>query len=306
MRIPILLAISAVIASIAVLVPTAGARPQAPQADIVDTAVGAGQFTTLASLLQAAGLVDTLKGAGPFTVLAPTDAAFAKVPQATIDALGANPELLKAVLLYHVVAGKVPSSAVVNLPAAKTVNGSDVAISVKSGSVFVNDAKVVVADVEASNGVIHVVDTVLLPPAAPTKNIVGTAVGAGSFKTLASLLKKAGLVATLKGAGPFTVFAPTDAAFAKVPKKTLAALGNNPALLKRVLLYHVVKGSVPASAVATLDGKSVRTVAGPKVSVTLSSGAVLLNGSTKVVAANVLATNGVIHVINKVLLPPAK
>jgi transforming growth factor-beta-induced protein len=301
-----LILITAAVAAVAVLAPAASARPAAGEADIVTTAVNAGQFTTLASLLQAAGLVETLKAGGPFTVLAPTDAAFAKVPKATLDALAADPAKLKAVLLYHVISGSVPSSEVVKLTSAKTLNGANVAIKVQDGSVIVNNARVVGPDVMASNGIIHVIDTVLLPPAAAAKpqNIVKTAVAAGQFKTLASLLQKAGLVKTLQG-GSWTVFAPTDAAFARVPKATLASLGKNPALLKKVLLFHVVKGVVPASKVVTLNGKSAATVAGVPVKIKVSGGNVFLNGSTRVTKTDVKASNGVIHIINKVLIPKA-
>ena len=133
--------------------------------DIVDTAVAAGSFKTLAAALQAAGLVDTLKSKGPFTVFAPTDDAFAKLPAGTVETLlkPENKEKLKAILLYHVVAGDVTSGQVVKLTSAKTVNGQDVKISVVDGTVMINDAKVVKADIAASNGVIHVIDTVLLP-----------------------------------------------------------------------------------------------------------------------------------------------
>ena len=295
---------TSLVAVLAVLAPAAVAKPAAAEADIVSTAVSAGQFSTLASLLQATGLVDTLKTGGPFTVFAPTDAAFAKVPKATLDALAADPAKLKAVLLYHVVQGSVPASEVVKLTSAKTLNGASVSIKVQDGSVLVNGAKVVTPDVMASNGVIHVIDTVLLPPAAPAQNIVKTAIAAGQFKTLASLLQKAGLVKTLQS-GRWTVFAPTDAAFAKVPKATLAQLGKDPALLKKVLLYHVVKGAVPASKVVTLSGKSVATVAGSPVKVRVSGGKVFLNGSSRVTTTDVSASNGVIHVINKVLIPSA-
>ena len=303
MRKWILVLATLVVAAVAVLAPAVSARSGAGESDLVTTAVNAGQFTTLASLLQAAGLVDTLKTGGPYTVLAPTDAAFAKVPKATLDALAADPAKLKAVLLYHVVSGSVPSSEVVKLTSAKTLNGANVAIKVQNGAVLINDAKVVTPDVMASNGVIHVIDTVLLPSAAAAQqNIVKTAVAAGQFKTLASLLTKAGLVKTLES-GKWTVFAPTDAAFAKVPKATLAKLGNNPALLKKVLLYHVVKGAVPASKVVTLNGKSVVTAAGVPVKITVSGGSVFLNGSTRVTKTDVKASNGLIHVINKVLIP---
>jgi uncharacterized surface protein with fasciclin (FAS1) repeats len=142
-------------------------------------------------------------------------------------------------------------------------------------------------------------------PQAPKQNIVKTAVAAGQFKTLASLLTSAGLVMTLEGKGPYTVFAPTDAAFAKVPKATLAKLGKDKALLKSVLLYHVVSGKVPASTVVTLNGKTAKTVNGAPVKISVKGGKVYLNGSTQVTKTDIMASNGTIHVINKVLLPPA-
>ncbi len=133
--------------------------------DIVDTAVAAGQFTTLAAALQAADLVDTLKGDGPFTVFAPTDAAFAKLPEGTVESLlrPENRDQLVAILTYHVVAGKVTAADVVKLDDAKTVNGQDVRITVADSAVQVNDANVIKTDIEASNGVIHVIDTVIIP-----------------------------------------------------------------------------------------------------------------------------------------------
>jgi uncharacterized surface protein with fasciclin (FAS1) repeats len=138
---------------------------RAQNKDIVDTAVGAGNFKTLAAALQAAGLVETLKGDGPFTVFAPTDEAFAKLPAGTVENLlkPENREKLKAVLTYHVVPGKVTAAQVTKLKSAKTVQGSDVRISASAGKVKVDDATVVKADVMASNGVIHVIDTVILP-----------------------------------------------------------------------------------------------------------------------------------------------
>jgi uncharacterized surface protein with fasciclin (FAS1) repeats len=133
--------------------------------DIVDTAIAAGSFHTLAAALQAAGLVETLKGKGPFTVFAPTDEAFSKLPSGTVETLlkPENKEKLKAILLYHVVSGKVTAAQVGKMSSAKSVNGQELKIMADSGAVMVNDAKVVTADVMASNGVIHVIDTVLLP-----------------------------------------------------------------------------------------------------------------------------------------------
>jgi uncharacterized surface protein with fasciclin (FAS1) repeats len=143
---------------------SAPAAPPMPR-DIVETAVAAGSFKTLATALQTAGLVETLSGKGPFTVFAPTDEAFAKLPAGTVEALLKDKAKLTAILTYHVVAGNVPSSEVVKLTSAKTVNGQDVKIKVMDGKVMVNNAHVVTADVKASNGVIHVIDTVILPPA---------------------------------------------------------------------------------------------------------------------------------------------
>jgi len=153
----------AAVAAVAVASPSSAA-PRA-KTDIVGTATAAGDFTTLTKLLKSAGLVATLRQAGPYTVFAPTDAAFAKVPKATLNALMMDKAKLKAVLLYHVVAGKVTAKDVVKLSSAKTANGQSVKIRVAGGNVFVNGAKVTTADVPATNGVIHVVNRVLIPPA---------------------------------------------------------------------------------------------------------------------------------------------
>lgn len=154
----------AAVAAMGVVMGAAGAR--AADKDIVDTAVAAGQFQTLATALGAAGLVDTLKGPGPFTVFAPTDAAFAKLPAGTVDTLlkPENKDQLTAILTYHVVPGTVMAADVVKLDDARTVNGKMVKVTVDGDSVMINDAKVTAADIAASNGVIHVIDTVILPP----------------------------------------------------------------------------------------------------------------------------------------------
>ncbi|NNF51411.1 MAG: fasciclin domain-containing protein [Gammaproteobacteria bacterium] len=134
--------------------------------DIVDVAVGAGDFNTLAAALKAAGLVDTLKGDGPFTVFAPTDAAFAKLPEGTVETLlkPENKDKLIAILTYHVVSGEVKAADVIKLDSATTVNGSDVAIAVSDSGVRLNQANVIKTDIKASNGIIHVIDEVVLPP----------------------------------------------------------------------------------------------------------------------------------------------
>ena len=138
-------------------------RPALAQKDIVETAVAAGSFKTLATALTEAGLIETLKGKGPFTVFAPTDEAFAKLPKGTVEALLKDKEKLKAILLYHVVSGNVGSADVVKLSSAKTVNGQSVTIKVEGGKVKIDGATVTTADVACTNGVIHIIDTVILP-----------------------------------------------------------------------------------------------------------------------------------------------
>lgn len=262
--------------------------------DIVDTAVSAGSFNTLVTAVTAAGLVDTLKSEGPFTVFAPTDEAFAKVPADALNALLADKEALKKVLLYHVVAGKVASGDVVKLSSATTVQGSDVMIDASDG-VKINNATVVKADIMTGNGIIHVIDTVLMPT---TPDIVDTAVSAG-FNTLVAAVKAADLVDTLKGEGPFTVFAPTDEAFAKIPADALNALLADKAALRKVLLYHVVAGKVAAADVVKLS--SATTAQGSDVMIDASNG-VKINNAT-VVKADVMTGNGIIHAIDTVLMP---
>jgi len=156
---------TAILAALALAAAPSAVDAQEGPKDIVATAVDAGSFTTLAAALQAADLVEVLQGAGPFTVFAPTDAAFAKLPAGTVEALLADKEALTRVLTYHVVPGNVTSSQVVGLSSAETVAGIAAPIEVRDGSVYVAGAKVVTADVTASNGVIHVIDSVMLPPA---------------------------------------------------------------------------------------------------------------------------------------------
>ena len=172
------------------------ARP-APKADIVDTAVRAGSFKTLVAAVQAAGLADTLKGAGPFTVFAPTDAAFAKLPSGVVESLlkPENKARLQAILTYHVVAGNVMAADVVKLTGATTVQGQKIDITVNNGAVKVDNANVIKTDIGTSNGVIHVIDSVILPA---EKNLLETAVEAGSFTTLVAALRVAGLDAPLQ------------------------------------------------------------------------------------------------------------
>ena len=268
--------------------------------DIVDTAVSAGSFKTLAAALQAADLVDTLKSDGPFTVFAPTDDAFAKLPAGTLESL-LKPEskgALTGILTYHVVAGKVPAAKVVKLNGATTVNGQRV--DIKAGnSVMVDGAKVVTTDIMCSNGIIHVIDSVILPE---DKSIVGVAAEAGTFNTLIAAAKAAGLAGVLSEDGPFTVFAPTDEAFAKLPAGTVESLlePKNKGKLASILKYHVVAGRVYSD--AALKAKSAKTLQGQAVKIGVVSGHAKVNDAN-LVATDVDAANGVIHIIDSVLIP---
>ncbi len=274
---------------------------QHSEKNIVETAVAAGSFNTLAAALKAAGLVDVLSGEGPFTVFAPTDEAFSKLPAGTVESLlkPENKDKLISVLTYHVVAGEVPASKVVNLKGATTVNGQRADIKVKDGTVMVDGAKVVTTDIEASNGVIHVIDSVILPE---SKNILEVAGAAGSFNTLAAALKATGLDAAVTSDGPLTVFAPTDEAFSKLPAGTVEKLlrPENLETLKSILLYHVVDGRVYSEqalklhTAPTLNGQTVHIHKSP-------TGATV--GNANLVKTDIDASNGVIHVIDTVLLP---
>jgi transforming growth factor-beta-induced protein len=267
--------------------------------DIVATAVAAGQFKTLAAALDAAGLIGALQGEGPFTVFAPTDEAFAKLPAGTVENLlkPENKATLIAILTYHVVPGKLMAAEVTKASGATTLNGQRIAFATKDG-VTVNNAKVVKADVAASNGVIHVIDTVILPA---TDNVVVTAKNAKTFETLLAAATAAGLAETLSGDGPFTVFAPTDEAFGKLPAGTVENLlkPENKEALTKLLLHHVVSGRA-FSTDAIKVGKA-KTLAGTELPIR-TQGSDVRVAAGRVIKADINASNGVIHVIDQVLL----
>ena len=267
--------------------------------NIVETAQSVGAFSTLLTALDAAGLTETVAEGGPFTVFAPTDDAFADLPSGVIQALLADTDLLTAVHTYHVVAGEVGSSTVAGLSSVSTLNGAAVAVSVQGGEVFLNDSRVVTADVQAENGVIHVIDRVLMPGV--VLDLLQTAERAGGFTTLLAAVDAAGLAGVLQGEGPFTIFAPTDAAFAQIPAADLQALLENPQALAAILTYHVVAGELLSGAVVAEN--TLSTVNGASVQVSVNGGAVKINDAN-IVAVDIQATNGVIHVIDAVLLPP--
>jgi uncharacterized surface protein with fasciclin (FAS1) repeats len=270
------------------------------QADIVATAVNAGSFKTLAAALTAADLVHALQGDGPFTVFAPTDEAFAKLPKGTVETLlkPENKAMLTAILTYHVAPGELRAADVVTRTSVVSLNGQRAEISTNDG-VRIDNATVTATDILCSNGVIHVIDRVILPS---SDSILETAAKAGSFGTLAAAIKTAGLVHTLSDDGPFTVFAPTDAAFEKLPAGTVESLlePENRHQLVEILKYHVVPGRIYAS--DALQAQSTETVQGSRVRFRLNGNGLMINDAT-VLQPDIEATNGVIHVIDQVILP---
>lgn len=202
------------------------------------------------------------------------------------------------------VEGKVLAADMTGLESATTLLGKDIAIKVDMGSVYINDAKVIITDIETSNGVIHVIDAVILPSDEEAKTIVEIAAADERFSTLVAAVTAAELVETLSGEGPFTVFAPTNDAFAALPAGTVEnlLLPENKQALTDILLYHVVSGKVMAADVVGLT--SATTVLGKDLTITVRDGKVFLNDTVEVIITDIEASNGVIHVIDAVLLPP--
>ena len=275
--------------------------------DIPANAAATGAHDALVAALTHAGLVETLQGDGPFTVFAPTDAAFeaAGIDLSTFDNDEANATLAD-ILLYHVLDGAVDAANVSDGLVATMANGDNATFTVDNGTVMINDATVTTADVAASNGIIHVIDKVLLPPVEEPalEDITGVAAGTGVHGALVAALAHAELVATLQGEGPFTVFAPTDAAF-EAAGINLTTFDNDEAnaTLADILLYHVVAGSVSAADVT--DGMTATMANGDNATFTVDNGTVMVGAAT-VTAADVAASNGIIHVIDAVLMPPAE
>ena len=272
--------------------------------DIPTNATNTGVHDTLVDALVQADLVSTLQGDGPLTVFAPTDQAFADagIDLSTFDT-DEEIAVLTDILLYHVyTVGAVYAADVTDGLTVAMANGDDASFTVTDGTVMVGDATVVLADVPASNGVIHVIDKVLMPPA-DLVDIAAVAMSTGVHDSLVAALVKANLVATLQGDGPFTVFAPTDQAFADAGIDLDAFTTDEEiAVLTDILLYHVLSGAVNAADVT--DGLTIAMVNGDDASFTVTDGTVMIEDAT-VTSADVMASNGVIHVIEKVLMPPA-
>ena len=273
------------------------------QNTVVDIIVNSTEHDTLEAAVIAAELADDLSGPGPFTVFAPTDAAFAALPSGTIETLLADPTgTLAQILLYHVVGGQALSTDLSNGQTIATLQGQTVEVTINADGVFINDAQVIVADITATNGVVHVIDAILLPPAPqPTTTVVDVIVNSDVHNTLEAAVVAAGLVETLSGTGPFTVFAPTDNAFAALPSGTVETLLADPTgTLTQILLYHVV--GAQALSTDLTNGQTVATLQGQTVTVTINAEGVFINNA-QVTVADIVTDNGVIHVIDAVLLP---
>lgn len=267
---------------------------------VMDIIAGSEDHTTLETAIEAAGLTETLGGEGPFTVFAPTDEAFAALPDGTLEVLLADPEgALTNILLYHVVGAKAMSGDLSDGQMIETLNGEEVTVTIMDGNVYINDAMVTVADLEADNGVVHVIDAVLMP----TTTVVDIIVSSPLHNTLETAVLAAGLEDDLAGEGPFTVFAPVDAAFAALPDGVLDALLADPeGALTDVLLYHVVAARAMSGDLS--DGQMIETMNGDTITVTITDGKVYIN-EAMVAVPDIPADNGVVHIIDQVLIPPS-
>jgi len=351
--------------------PMVGGAPMYASKNIIENAVNSADHTTLVAAVKAAGLVETLSGEGPFTVFAPTNAAFEKLPAGTVETLlkPENKDQLTKVLTCHVVAANAMSDAIMGMIAddngehpVKTVGGCVFTAKMSGDDIVIvdgqrNEATVTIADVKQSNGVIHVIDTVLLPaaddgmksesamdessggdvyatddkmadtamadedtvmvggaPMYPSKTIVENAVNSKDHTTLVAAVKAAGLVETLSGDGPFTVFAPTNAAFEKLPDGTVETLlkPENKDQLTKVLTAHVVAGDLSAEELQRLARKhggryNFNAVSGDALTAVVKGRSLYIfdeaGGAGKITISDVNQSNGVIHVVDDVLLP---
>jgi uncharacterized surface protein with fasciclin (FAS1) repeats len=277
--------------------------------DIVETATDAEGFSTLVAAVSAADLVATLQGDGPFTVFAPTDEAFTNFLEAkdlSADQLLESPDLAD-ILTYHVLASEVLAEDAIAVASSDenvvyTVNGQGLALSLSGEDLYINLSKVISPDILASNGVIHAIDAVLEPPmerGEPTASIVEIALAdPENFSSLVDALTSADLVTALEGEGPFTVFAPTNEAFKKIPEDTLNGLSIEQ--LTAILKQHVVSGEVDSISAFALNGDSADTLAGDDISIDIVDGKLMVQGAM-VVLTDIYATNGVIHVIDTVI-----
>ena len=274
-------------------------KPTPEAKNIVETAVDNDDFNTLVDAVIAAGLDTTLSDeTQTFTVFAPTDAAFAALDSDFLANLVNNDTAnLTKILTYHVVSGEVMSTDLSDGMRAETVQGKYITISI-DGDVMIDNAKVTIADIECSNGVIHVIDAVIVPKS----NIVETAIENNDFNTLVDAVVVAELDSTLSDESVlFTVFAPTDAAFAALDPDFLANLVNNDTVnLTKILTYHVVSGKVMSTDLS--DGMTAETVQGSNITITIDNSTVFVD-QAQVTTADIECSNGVIHIIDAVIVP---
>lgn len=276
--------------------------PPVVQTSVWDIIVNSPDHTTLENLVGLAGLDGLLDGPGTFTVFAPTDAAFALLPQPVVNTLLADPSgALAFILTYHVVPSTALSTDLSDGQFITTAAGLDVIVTITNGNVFINHAQVIVADIVTDNGVVHVIDAVIAPGII-ANNVMEIIADSPSHTILETAIGAAGLQTTLENEYFYTVFAPVDDAFAALPAGTVPSLLANPAALTDVLLYHAV-GQIIGSA-DLVDGQVVTMLQGDDATITLPMGGAMINNAN-IVAADLNAWNGVVHVIDAVLLPPA-
>ena len=269
---------------------------------VADIIANSPDHTVLAAVLDSTDLDVVLSGTGPFTVFAPTDAAFDAVDPMTLISLLLDNEALSAILTYHVAGDSVMSTDLSDGQVITTLNGGDVTVSIMDGTVMINDATVIVADLVGANGVVHVIDAVLLPPAPQPATVVEIIVNSPDHTVLETAVIAAGLDDDLSGEGPFTVFAPTDAAFAALPAGALEGLLADPTgALADLLLYHVAGAAALSTDLS--DGQLVTTLQGGDVEVTIDGMGVMINNAN-VIVADLVADNGVVHVIDAALSLP--
>lgn len=271
-----------------------------PCTTVMDIIANSPVLTILESALFASGVNKPLQTPGPYTVFAPTDAAFAALPEGVLESLLLEPEgELAKILLYHVAGVNALSGDLINDQMIESYNGKKLHVTISEGKVHINNALVTMADIKAGNGIVHVVDAVLLPP---TNTVVDVIINSPNHTTLENAVVAAGLADDLSVPGTFTVFAPTDAAFAALPTGALDALLEDPTgTLAKVLLYHVV--GVQAFSTDLTNDQQIATLNGKNITVSITDGNVFINNA-KVTIADIEADNGVVHVVDAVLMPP--
>ena len=271
---------------------------------IIEVASTNSDFSTLTAAIKAADLDGALSGEGPFTVFAPTNRAFEALPAGTVEMLlkKENKDALAGVLTYHVLAGQMDAEHVTSMPGAATLNGQWLQFEANDKGAFVDASAITSVDIQCSNGVIHVIDAVLLPS---SDNIVKTASATGTFNTLLAAATAAGLADTLSQDGQYTVFAPTDEAFAKLGDDTINSLllpENKDALVK-ILKQHVVAGRVYSP--TALKARQATTLAGSTLPISVKDGTARA-GNAGIIMTDIDASNGVIHVIDTVIVEPTR